>query len=291
MESKTLPLESFFDYGHLPKSTSMAQLLILLAWCPFGFALLIARFIALLCIIALTCIVPPSALPHSLILLAPIWGIVVRTSGAPPATQAPLIIASNHITAVDVFPYMLQGPLHVLVDKGFFESSQLARFFFNVVRAIPLDRTHVEPEKKATVRDNIVGHLQNSKLPLLFFPEGWDTNGKVGLLLYQKFLFSMAIPIQPVAMRVRVGGLPLTPGMLGTSVLKEVAWLFFSPYWVWELHYMKVQVKQADENEIEFALRVQKATAQHLGIVASTYTYKDALRLRRSLIQGKEKKL
>lgn len=41
-----------------------------------------------------------------------------------------------------------------------------------------------------------------------FHFSGWDTNGR-GLLLYQKFLFSVGLPILPVALRVHVPFLPI----------------------------------------------------------------------------------
>lgn len=79
--------------------------------------------------------------------------------------------------------------------------------------------------------------------PSLTGGSGWDTSGEVGVLLYQKFLFSLAIPVQPAALRVTVPFLPLVPSKLGTSVLAEVMWLFFCPCWHYHIQYLPVQVR------------------------------------------------
>ncbi len=57
------------------------------------------------------------------------------------------------------------------------------------------------------MRNDIVNHFRSTSYPLLFFPEGWDTNGEVGLMQFQKFLFGVQIPIQPTSLRSRKGNI------------------------------------------------------------------------------------
>lgn len=108
-------------------------------------------------LLVLIAVLPESILRRLNPVLAPFFGMVgtshdetgctlkipqVRTSGVPVAQQSPLIIASNHVcvapragrrltfalsTAFDALPFLFLRPMHVLVDKGFFESSSLAR--------------------------------------------------------------------------------------------------------------------------------------------------------------------
>jgi hypothetical protein len=75
-------------------------------------------------------------------------------------------------------------------------------------------------------------------------------------LLYQKFLFSLDIPVQPAVVRVHIPGLALSPSKLGTSVvavwlvcragsclrLQELMWLFFCPAWVYDIEFLPVLV-------------------------------------------------
>jgi hypothetical protein len=76
----------------------------------------------------------------------------------------------------------------------------------------------------------------------VYFPEGWDTNG-TGLLIYQKFLFSLGLTVLPVALKVNVLGLPLVPGKLGSSIFKEIAWMFFSPLYIYDIELLEPTVR------------------------------------------------
>lgn len=61
--------------------------------------------------------------------------------------------------------------------------------------------------------------------------------------MFQKFLFSVGRPIQPVALRVTVPWMPMIePNVLGTTIIKEVLWLFFVPFFEYELTFLPQQV-------------------------------------------------
>ncbi len=133
-------------------------------------------------------------------------------------------------------------------------------------------------EKREADRALVLESLKDGDL--LFFPEGWDTRGDA-LMLYQKFLFSLEFPIQPVAMEAWcVGGLFQT-SILGTSVAHELFWLFFAPMTVWRLTFLPAMQRDRNENEIQFAKRVQVATAKQLRVPATDYHYREALELRK----------
>jgi len=174
----------------------------------------------------------------------------------------------------------------VLIDKGYFESSFLARTFSKVVGAVPLKRS-LNQSDRLEDKQNILQTLDSNdaKTPLLFFPEGWDTTAKKGLLLYQRYLFSLGRPIQPVSISASVPlRLPLNLSILGTSVFKETCWFFFFPYTTFRFNFLPVQFQKEHETDIEFARRVQELTADDLGIEATNFTYRDALKLRNYVI-------
>ena len=65
--------------------------------------------------------------------------------------------------------------------------------------------------------------------PLLLFPEGGLTEGAGGLLEYHKFVFSLGVPVQVLALTVKPGPLPLSVNNeLGTTI-GNLACAFFVP--------------------------------------------------------------
>jgi len=139
-------------------------------------------------------------------------------------------------------------------------------------------------EERIKVRQDIVSKLQSSKRPLVFFPEGWDTNGKVAILQFQKFLFSLGVPVIPAALRVYVPFVPIESNILGSHILREVFWSYFAPFTIFEIKFFDIEVKQDEESEIQFAKRVQTIIARELNLIASDYSYKTALQLRKRIL-------
>eukprot|EP01112_Ceratiomyxa_fruticulosa_P023356 TRINITY_DN888_c0_g1_i3.p1 TRINITY_DN888_c0_g1~~TRINITY_DN888_c0_g1_i3.p1 ORF type:complete len:297 (+),score=46.04 TRINITY_DN888_c0_g1_i3:119-1009(+) len=261
------PLQSLFSYGHIQWDASILYHVLLLLYIPIGIYLIIVRFVFLFFLLILIIVTPdnftfPPKVTNFLLIA---FGFFVRVHGFKENCDNPTIVCCNHRTTFDVFPFMKLFNFDVLIDKGFFEASFLARKFKKIVGAIPLVRGHDQNDREKD-KQVILAHLAKCKRPLLFFAEGWDTNGRVGLMIYQKFLFSLGKPVHPVALDVRVPILPLNPGMLGTSVIKEVLWLFFYPCTIWSLTFLPPQTKRADESEIDFARRAQVATANSLNI-------------------------
>src|SRR3712207_5909185 len=122
--------------------------------------------------------------------------------------------------------------------------------------------------------------------PLIVFPEGVTTNGK-GMLMFNKFIFGLGEEIQPVAIRLK----PCVPLPVHFDYLTDTIWgnlftLFFHPYTVLEYNVLTRQVSLDSilltvdqhilpgEKPEEFAARVQSVIADHLGIPATTFTYK-----------------
>lgn len=188
-------------------------------------------------------------------------------------------------------PFLARFHAHVLLDKRFYEANIIVAQFLRVVGAIPVS-FGAKPEERAALRETIRAHVDDARHPLLFFPEGygrrlgwlvsiatvamkcvhaharlvgrWDTNGRRGLLMFNKFLFSLGHRVVPVVLKVSTPlpfcnvqwPLPTQPfitvvsaqltccghvwlrprqtGMLGSSAIRELLWFFFYPwYCVW----------------------------------------------------------
>lgn len=288
-QTKKMTLSRLFSYAHISPRTTTLQYLLLACYFPIGICLLLWRLFALVWL-SLFIFIAPFQMPVWLVqILAPIFGIVSRFSNKPKIitnnTDAITLLACNHRTAFDVFPFLTVQHISVLIDKGFFETSILVKPFQKLINALPLDRTI----SKEQMRTNIVTRLQQSlDMPLLWFPEGWDTNGAFGLMVYQKFLFSLPkTQIQPVALRVSIPLLPfIEPGILGSSITREFCWLFFVPFMLFDVHYLPICAREQGEDAQSFAQRVQQVTALQLGIQATQYTNKDALALRQDIMKN-----
>jgi 1-acyl-sn-glycerol-3-phosphate acyltransferase len=291
----TVPLQDLFFTSHI-KPLNFWRGLILLYYIPIGVTLLITRFVLLSILLSILFIGTLFRIPvtdlvfHQRIckVLLAVFGLYCRfkNGDALKTLKKPVIIASNHRTAFDVIPFLLYPPLDVLIDRGFFDGHMISRKFIdfvaNIMGTIKIDSHHDE-SKRQQQRESIVQHLNQSQRPLVYFPEGWDTNG-TGLLIYQKFLFSLGLTVLPVALKVNVLGLPLVPGKLGSSIFKEIAWMFFSPLYIYDIELLEPTTKTASEDPDQFANRVQHIVAHHMGVVATKYSKKDALQYRLSLL-------
>ena len=171
--------------------------------------------------------------------------------------------------------------------------------------------------------------------------QGWDTAGK-GVLRFHKYWFSLGSTVVPTALSV-TPLLPLIqPGMLGSSVMREILWLFFVPVTVFDVTFLPViragdanapspvtstavlssprRHKELPEDTSAVAaaavrsvhlqggssaacsvhmrscscdlccacllVQAQRMVAECLGVPALTYTKKDALHLRKALLQS-----
>ena len=111
---------------------------------------------------------------------------------------------------------------------------------------------------------------------LLIFPEGVLTNGTYGVLRYQKFVFSLGVPVQPVAIRRSPPRfIPICCDASGTTSPTNMLWLFFLPRAHYEIELLPQMTRGIEETEIEFANRAQRATAEALGLHPSKWGAQD----------------
>lgn len=284
-------IQRLFNYSHVRANLSLWQRAVLAAYLPVGLALLVCRCILLVPVVVAFAVLPAGLFTAPMLRLMQVpFGLVVRVAGLDVLERArrehgsAFVLAANHTTAFDVFPFISLVRVRVLLDAGFYRL--ILSTFGKIVGAVPLDKSHGD---KTTVRSAVLDALHSPAAagPLLFFPEGWDTNSAVGLLQFNKFVFGLGKPIVPVALRARIPfGLALVPSMLGSSLAREVAYLLFYPCIVWQLDFLPTMQRAPGETEAAFARRVQQSVAAALGIAATSYSDKDALALRRAIMDS-----
>ncbi|XP_072112859.1 lipid droplet-regulating VLDL assembly factor AUP1 isoform X2 [Mobula birostris] len=110
---------------------------------------------------------------------------------------------------------------------------------------------------------------------LLLFPEDEMTNGKVGLLKFSSWAFSVDSTIQPVVLTVKRPFIAVN--VVDSSWVAELLWMFFSPFTIYQVRWLPRMSQMEDETEEEFAVRVQEHLAMELGIVSTPHTKSDKL--------------
>lgn len=193
------------------------------------------------------------------------------------------IVVSNHQTDFDgigVMPVLGCGNMIGLTSKFLLP---LARF--SKLAHLPLEIIirETDPERKHETKEKIehaLGKTEDGKKKLFVMPEGATTNGKIGLLMYNKFIFSLGRSIQPLALRVR-SHLPINIDKPSRNMFPNFFFLFFCPFVTFEFHALPAQMIREGETPEAFARRVQQITADYLGVACTTYSYKDKNNLRK----------
>lgn len=115
---------------------------------------------------------------------------------------------------------------------------------------------------------------------VLIFPEGVLTSGRTAVLRYQKFVFSLGLPVQPLAIRRRPGWLqrhlfPVAWDTVPATFLGNLFWMLFLPRCSYDVDVLPPMEQAEGESEAVFADRVQASTAAELGLIASRWGNRD----------------
>jgi 1-acyl-sn-glycerol-3-phosphate acyltransferase len=299
MPSHQPTLPSLFNTSHI-NHTNPFRLALLAAYSPFGCVLFVLRlslFLTLTVLISVTGLNPSPALLRALCLP---FGLLVSADG--PALHGwrgftgsgrRCIITPNHVSAFDVVPLRCLVRTRTLMDRAFF--GLVRGSWADIVGAIWVDRSR----SKEQVREDVAQGMARGPAgePVVVFPEGWDTSGRVGLLRFNKGIFETeGATVIPCAIRVNVcmdWMLPLVPGALGVALWSELAWLFFQPGLHYRLTFLDPfptpnsrpeAIQQAASN----AEKAQRAIATHLKIEPTHFTNKDTLQWRQQVMKGKK---
>ncbi|XP_062837996.1 lipid droplet-regulating VLDL assembly factor AUP1 isoform X2 [Anolis carolinensis] len=255
--------ERLFDSHRLPGDGLLAVALLLYA--PVGLCLLLLRLFVGLHVFLVSCALPDSA-PRRFVVRAmcAVLGLLVRQSSPRRPPSRLRLLVANHITPFDhnVLSLLLSCGAPVLNGASGFLC--WSRGFLEVG---PTDsRSELLESLKAY-------SSQGGNPPLLLFPEETTTNGRVGLLRFSTWPFSISDTVQPVALQVQRPFVSVS--VADASWVTELLWTFFVPFTVYQVRWLPSVCRQAEETREEFALRVQELLASELGLVSTRLTAAD----------------
>ncbi|XP_072353804.1 lipid droplet-regulating VLDL assembly factor AUP1 isoform X3 [Scyliorhinus torazame] len=108
---------------------------------------------------------------------------------------------------------------------------------------------------------------------LLLFPEDETTSGKVGLLKFSSWPFTIDSIVQPLLLTVKRPFVSVN--VAESSWVTELLWMFFIPFTVYQVRWLSSMSQMDEEPEEEFAARVQEHLAMELGVVSTQHTKSD----------------
>ncbi|XP_019411993.1 PREDICTED: ancient ubiquitous protein 1, partial [Crocodylus porosus] len=240
-------------------------LLALLLYAPVGLCLLVLRLFVGVHVFLVSCALPDSLLRRFVVrVMCSVLGLVVRQSDPQLRGTGIRVYIANHVTHFDHnvinlltscnTPALNSAPGFICWSRGFMELGAAG------------SRAELVDSLKA-----YSAHGENP--PLLLFPEETATNGRVGLLRFSSWPFSILDAIQPVTLQVQR---PLiTVSVADSSWITELLWTFFVPFTVYQVRWMPPVSRPAEESSEEFALRVQELLAVELGVVSTRLTAAD----------------
>ncbi|XP_070612853.1 lipid droplet-regulating VLDL assembly factor AUP1 isoform X2 [Erythrolamprus reginae] len=253
--------ERLFDSHRLPSDVPV--LLALLLYAPVGLCLLLVRLFVGLHVFLVSCALPDGPPRRFLVrALCSVLGLLVWQS-RPRSARAPVLVA-NHVTPFDHNVLGLLAACSAPVLNGAAGFVCWSRGFLEVAGA----------ESRAELLEGLKGYCsRGGNPPLLLFPEEATTNGRVGLLRFSSWPFSIAGAVQPLALRVWRPFVAVS--VAGASWVTELLWTFFVPVTVYQVRWLPSVHRRAEETQEDFARRVQELLALELGVVSTCLTAAD----------------
>ena len=253
-----------------------------LLYSPIGFALAFVRLVVFLPLTgAVSCCVPtPCRTVFTRFVLFLLFGVWVKVKGRPNETAR--VWAANHTSEMDAIAIRAVGNPFILgysfyLKLWWLKCSPLS--LLNMVYVPQKSRTEGNGEARDNVRKIVHELLQTSSQSILVFPEGGLASGKVGLLQYHMFMFSLGVPVQPIKIQVsRPLPININCEVEGTTFFDNVFWFVFLPFQSFELTFLDCVSREEDEEVLAFSRRVQSLTAKAMGVRASPFLYKDKQR-------------
>jgi ancient ubiquitous protein 1 len=265
-------LDTLWEHSRFP-ALSWPQRALLLLYAPVGALLFVTR-LSLLILVTPVALLLPSTTALSrfcMKVVAFIVGAIVRIEN--PFHLDPRksrVIVSNHVFTLEGAIWLSQCASSVVM-RGNVARLWVFRLFTKHAKVIATD----SPNR---LRD-VLSRVREGDRPVFCFPEGATTNGKIGVLRYHPFLFSLGLPVQPVALKIE-RPLPINISLLQPHYVRDALWNLFVPWTRYTFTLLPIQQRRPDETTIDFADHVQQATASHLGLAALRYTVDDKARLR-----------
>ncbi|XP_059821737.1 lipid droplet-regulating VLDL assembly factor AUP1 [Hypanus sabinus] len=262
---ETPRLEQLFDFRRLPTDGLILTLLVLYA--PFGICLMLLRIFIGIHVFLVSSALPDNFLRRIIVrTMCSVLGMFVSQADPRQRDKNVKTYIANHITQFDHNVLSFITPCHTPLLEGRPGFVSWARGYLELgwvesrTRLVESLREYSSPEGEQT---------------LLLFPEDEMTNGKVGLLKFSSWAFSVDSTIQPVVLTVKRPFIAVS--VVDSSWVAELLWMFFSPFTIYQVRWLPRMTQMEDESEEEFAVRVQEHLAMELGIVSTPHTKSDKL--------------
>lgn len=264
------------------RKDSMIYFIAYLFYFPFGLFLAMVRLVIFLPLIgAVSCCVPSCCRTvFTRFVLCVFFGVWVKVSGSPDKDAR--VWAANHTSEMDALAIRAVGNPFILgysfyLKLWWLKCSPLS--LLNMVYVPQQSRSQGNDKARDNVRRVVQNLIDNETSPILVFPEGGLASGKIALLQYHKFMFSLGVPVQPIMIKLS-RPLPINVNCEreGTTFFDNVFWFVFLPFQSFHLTFLDSVSKEDDEGVLTFTHRVQYITAKAMGIKASPFLYRDKIK-------------
>ncbi|XP_078534948.1 lipid droplet-regulating VLDL assembly factor AUP1 [Lissotriton helveticus] len=257
------PVDRLFHVRRLPNDGFL--LLLLLLYCPVGLCLLVLRVFIGVHVFLVSCALPDSLFRRFIVrVMCSLLGMFVRQNDPRLRDRSVKVFVCNHTTHFDHNIINLLFSCNTPMLNGVPGFLCWARGFMELGTAW----------SRAELLEHLKQYVsQEGSLPLLLFPEEEATNGRVGLLKFSSWPFSIQDDVQPVAMHVQRPF--VATSLADSSFLTELLWTLFVPFTVYQVRWLPTMSKQDGEYGEELAVRAQELLALELGIVSTHFTSAD----------------
>lgn len=255
--------DRLFDAHRLPSDGLL--LLSLLLYAPVGLCLLLLRLFIGLHVFLVSCALPDSA-PRRFIVrvMCSVLGLFVRQTNPRQRSLRARVFIANHVTHFDHNIVNLLTSCSAPVLNGSSGFICWSRGFLEVGGA----------GSRAELLEFLKAYSsQGGNPPLLLFPEETTTNGRVGLLRFSSWPFSILDTVQPVALQVQRPF--VTVSVADASWVVELLWAFFVPFTIYQVRWLPSVCRPPEQTRENFAWHVQERLASELGVVSTRLTAAD----------------
>ncbi|KAK2190287.1 hypothetical protein NP493_79g03062 [Ridgeia piscesae] len=268
---------SIGELFHNERFPSGPALVLLMLYLPVGVILAVLRLFIGLHTFFVACILPKPSLFRHVVLrtMCGILGVIITREGVSNVHRRAKVLVANYTSTLDHLAIDLIMP-NVLPSVWDLPPTLMWMLGYKDMEAKRGRDRLIQNAKK---------HIQYSPLPLLSFPEGASTNGRVGLLKFSVWPFSMDCPVQPVVVKVkRPRFANISPSILGGRWWIDIFWFLFVPFTHFHIRVLPPMSQDEDETVEEFAQRVQQTMAKALNIEATAHTSSDKVEYAKQIL-------
>lgn len=280
-------LEEMFNHGRVKPSSPLWHKVLFLCYMPLGMVVLTVRILLFVMLCVMVLLLPRSIGDKiNIPLLRLVCGVVVRNNyRGKPLADEPHIIAANHVADFDTFAMWLVMPMFHTLTGGHLKALPLVGAVYKKLGAVFVTPT---PEGRTIVKDTVQELVKTDPNPILIFPEGGLTNGRVGTMMYHRFVFSLDCAIVPLAIALK-DPWPVYHDYLGSTWARNFLWFLIVPFHIFDLNFLPAQKRNEGETAEAFAFRVQRMTCEKLNIKATKWAYSEKKELWKQISEGKKK--